>query len=355
MTFPSYHLQQASVQNQEHIHKNYVRPFVVGGNFSHDSESGSDDCNNQKAKKRSHRPRGCRGGGSRRARKERRELQFIEMKRQQQEHMQLMNVNSYPTNICHGSTHQVSSVLPPSLSSSSYTSTSISFLTFPHMVEGTSLQQSMGLPHLQPSLSFSSNESEPSEKLIATSKTSNFDILPSMPSEIQRGDSQRLSGQCYRSMAALPPLSSATSSTFHTSQPQKSAEDILRSSLSYTYDAATIATQNLTTGHVQHDVNNQTGKLNFKDEITMILPSHKIEKSDNWIVSQSTSIPSRNTTSASHSNDSSLSAGNNMPKGERFFLTRKILSETGNSFFATSPKSFLLGKKKSPVFCFQNR
>jgi hypothetical protein len=352
MTAPSYHLQQTSVHNQGQLPKTDGKSFGVG-NFSNDSESGSDDCNLQKIKKRSHRPRGCRGGGSRRARKERRELQFLEMKRQQQEQIQLLNsTTSYQTDTCVDNEQNVSSVLVSSSSSSSTSSSMPSFLSYPNMAEGTYIiHKSSGLPHLQSSLSFSSNESDSSERLNCTNRASNFDILPSMPVNSQRGNSQKIAGQCYMSMAALPPLSSAIPSTFHMSQSQKSAEEILRLNVPYN-DSSIISNPNKSTRLADSGIDQNFAMPNLSDGNMKILPSFHLERKEDFLNVQPKTIFTDNITLVSQSTQTQSSGGHNIHNGERFLLTRKILAETGSSFFATSPKSFLLGKKKSTVFCF---
>ncbi|KAI2496388.1 hypothetical protein MHU86_18124 [Fragilaria crotonensis] len=154
------------------------------------SESWSEDSAN-KIKRRSHRPRGCRGGGSRRARKERRELQFLA---QTQQHQQPL----LPT------ANQDATILP-----------SMQFRADMTLQE----TETPVLPYLQFSLSFSSSGSDASENChgLVNSLASNFDILPSMPvtqpstSSIDRG------GKSSRDMAALPPLPPANNATSFTS------------------------------------------------------------------------------------------------------------------------------------------
>jgi hypothetical protein len=193
----------------------YSNPATSGS-----SDSSSSDDGGTKKKRKSHRPRGCRGGGSRKARKERRELQFLAQKRDNSNvtpflpPMNNQQTSKNQDSIMHLQKMQLTNDFHPSVLRKS-----TDFIP--------------ALPALQSSSSFSSSGSSEAgnndisyihTNTVTQRSHNNCDILPSMPL-VQSSSDSFDSGNSYRSMSALPPLAGAVSSTYnlptHNSYPQQ--------------------------------------------------------------------------------------------------------------------------------------
>ena len=284
-------------------------------NNSTGSESWSEDSAN-KIKRRSHRPRGCRGGGSRRARKERRELQFLAQTQQLQQPLP-------PT------AHQCATILPSKQFRSDISSQESELPV---------------LPYLQFSSSFSSSGSDASDNChgIVNSVASIFDILPSMPMTQPSKSSFDGGGNSSRDMAALPPLPPATNTSSFTSFVKGQ-----NSQISYNANASTQCEPTALNAAPRTRFSNQqtvTSMLSEKDiqiKLDSLPYMHRDVNAEGSVYKQP------------HHNDSILC--NDFHGGyhttERIKRQQNMLAG-GGSLFTTSPKSFLLGKKKGPVYSF---
>ena len=278
-------------------------------------DSWSDDSSN-KIKKRSHRPRGCRGGGSRRARKERRELQFLAQTQQIQQTLPTMG-KSCATNV-----------------PSNKLRSGVSFQE----------QELPVLPNLQFSSSFSSSGSDASDNCqgLVNRKATNFDILPSMPMpQLSTTSSFGHAENTYRDMVALPPLPSADTSASFASFVKGQSLKIAHNDSSYTLSTSTAC-----------DSAPITTFSNHQTVSPMLTSIHSNLESLSYILTDGYAAGS----AYYYPDDIDNSIpDNDIHRG--YHTTERIKKQQdmlagGGSLFATSPKSFLMGKKKDPAFCF---
>lgn len=308
MTAASYS-QQSSLDKNRGTQK---APSWEASSMSTGCDSWSDDSTN-KIKKRSHRPRGCRGGGSRRARKERRELQFLAHTQQLQQTLPAIG-QTCSTGIPSNELHSGVSFQEPELPV---------------------------LPYLQFSSSFSSSGSDASDIShgLVNSKASGYDILPSMPTT-QRSTTSSLEhgGNNYRDMTPLPPLPSVHTAASFSSLVKGQTLQTSYNDRFHTQGAPTTA----------HDCAPMT---TFSNNQTVSSVSTSLE----LLPFMFTDIIATGSSYYHPDNIHNLILDDDFHRGynttERIKKQQDMLAG-GGSLFATSPKSFLLGKKKEPVFCF---
>lgn len=321
-----------SLQQSSYLSKSFrTVPWesnLAANSYSTGSDSSSDD--SSKLKRRSHRPRGCRGGGSRRARKERRELQFLALKQQQEMDQKLMlpPLKDYvslqdPAKQSRQHVFRDASELPPLLS----------------------------LPTLQSSSSFSSSEcSDLSDVYFAAkNRVTNFNILPSMPTSHKSKSAN--GGNAYRTMAALPPLPPAAGCASYDQLATK--QDSSYNTNSYNNgSSAPSQTPALKTCSLSIDVRSKATANATTDSLqeaqTKAPPQSSLNAAAASFVSPKSLIPATESFPSIHDNRSICSGHHTI---ERIKMQQDILAG-GGSFFATSPKSFLLGIKKGPTYCF---
>lgn len=253
------------------------------GNREFGSDSSSIDSGKVK-KRRSHRPRGCRGGGSRRARKQRREMQFLAQKERE-------NKNVY--------------YLPPL--SLTHTNQEYKMINGNKKTIGstviTEAPDQYNLPALQTSSSFSSSGS--------SETSSALDILPSMPPACASGSGN---GARYLEMDPLPPVSMSVAPAMN--------RHVSFAGEQHLYEQS----------YFHYNAPSQVERVNSYQA-----PKKDHNRNNNHVQKKSYNIE-QNHKDQHYTND-------------RIKKQQQTLSG-GGSFFAISPRSFLLGKKKAPTQFF---
>lgn len=211
------------------------------------------------------------------------------------------------------------------------------------------------MPPLQASSSISSSEcSDLSDMyLAAKNKVTNFNILPTMPTS--QTSKTASGGNTYRTMAALPPLPPAAGYASYDKLVTK--QDTSYNTDSYNDGSSSASTQTTTInscslssdGSLEAATGNTTTIDWLQQPMTKAPPQSSLNAAAASFVSPKSLNNAADARFPSIHDISTMSCDHHTM--DRIKKQQDILAG-GGSFFATSPRSFLLGIKKGPTYCF---